>query len=62
MQEQGEHLKSTLAALAELQDSNSESRRCLRLTWTNQADGMLHRYQALLAQVRKQDNEMLTIW
>lgn len=48
MSEQAEHLKSSLASVTRLQQSDSRADSHM---FTSQADSLLHGYQALLAQV-----------
>ncbi len=50
VQEQAEHLKISLLNMTSLQDQDSDSRAQSHM-FTSQADSLLHRYQALLAQV-----------
>ena len=47
VEEQGQHLKSSLAALTGLQKSDNRA----QMRFTSQADSLLHGYQTLLAQV-----------
>lgn len=48
VQEQAEHLKISLAAVTKLQHSDIDAHTHV---FNIQADSLLHRYQALLAQV-----------